>query len=151
MLIIADYFSNFIEVERIHLVTTSGITKALKPMLPDTDYPVCSCSTLCPSLVRQSLQHLPRVGVFTKSSPRHPQSNGKAENTINMVKRLFEKCQVSGQSEYLTLLDWPNTPTEGIGTSPAQRFLEQHCRTLLPTAGSLLKPQYATEKDTRTL
>ena len=32
LLIIADYFSNFIEVERIHLVTTSGFTKAVKPM-----------------------------------------------------------------------------------------------------------------------
>ena len=32
LLIIADYFSNFIEVERIHQLTTSSITKALKPM-----------------------------------------------------------------------------------------------------------------------
>ena len=32
LLIISDFFSNFIEVERIHQVTTRGITKALKPM-----------------------------------------------------------------------------------------------------------------------
>ena len=32
LLIIADYFSNFIEVERIHQLTTSGITRVLKPM-----------------------------------------------------------------------------------------------------------------------
>ena len=103
-----------------------------------------------PSSGQQNSRHLPRPEVST-SSPRYPQSNGKAENAVKTVKRLFKKCQASGQSEYLALLDWRNTPTEGIGTSPAQRFLGQRCKTLLPMAGLLLKPQYATEKDTGAL
>ena len=47
----------------------------------------------------------------------------------------------------MALLDWRNTPTEGIGSSPAQRFLGRRCKTLLPTHESLLVPQYPTEKD----
>ena len=85
------------------------------------------------------------------SSPKYPQSNGKAENAVKTVKRLFKKCKDSGQSEFLALLDWRNTPTEGIGTSPAQRLLGRRCRTLLPIASSLLKPRYDTETDNRAL
>ena len=81
------------------------------------------------------------------SSPRYQQSNGKAENAVKTVKRLFTKCRETGQSEFLALLDWHNTPTEGVGTSPAQRFLGRRCRTLLPMTGALLKPQYPTEED----
>ena len=44
-------------------------------------------------------------------SPRYPQSNGKAENAVKTVKQLFTKCHASGQSEYLALLDWHNTPS----------------------------------------
>ena len=50
------------------------------------------------------------------SSPRYPQSNGKAENAVKTVKRLFTKCRESGQSEFLALMDWRNTPTEGLGS-----------------------------------
>ena len=46
----------------------------------------------------------------------------------------------------MALLDWRNTPSEGMSTSPAQR-----CKTLLPTAGTLLKPRYDTDADTRAL
>ena len=78
----------------------------------------------------------------TTSSPYHPQSNGKAENAVKTVKRLFTKCQQSGhkRSEFLALLDWRNTPTEGVGTSPAQRLMGRRCKTLLPVASTLLQP-----------
>ena len=67
------------------------------------------------------------------------------------VKRLFTKCSESGLSEFRDLLDWRNTPSEGMDTSPAQRFLGRRCMTLLPTATSLLKPQYETAKDAQAL
>ena len=85
------------------------------------------------------------------SSPRYPQSNGKVENAVKTVKRLFTKCQEDKQSEYQALLDWRNTPTEALGSSPAQRFLGRRCRTLLPIAETLLKPAYDTSDDARAL
>ena len=81
------------------------------------------------------------------SSPRHPQSNGKAENAVKTVKQLFTKCRQSGQSEFQALLDWRNTPTEGMQTSPAQRLIGRRCKTLLPIAGQLLQPRHSTEQD----
>ena len=72
------------------------------------------------------------------SSPRYRQSNGKAENAVRTVKRLFEKCKETGVAEFQALLDWRNTPSEGMDTSPAQRLMGRRCRTLLPMSESLL-------------
>ena len=87
----------------------------------------------------------------TTSSPHYPQSNGKAENAVKTVKRLFTKCKESGQSEFIALLDWRNTPTKGVGTSPAQRLMGRRCKTLLPVAGALLQPRHSTTEETRAL
>ena len=76
----------------------------------------------------QILHSFPNNG-FLISSPHYPQSNSEAENAVKIVKRLFMKCRDSGQLEYLAHLDWRNTPSEGIGTSPAQRFLGRRCKT----------------------
>ena len=83
----------------------------------------------------------------TTTSPRYPQSNGKAENAVKTVKHLFEKCKESGVSEFQALLDWCNTPTEGMATSPAQRLMGRRCRTLLPTSEGLLRPSYSLRDD----
>ena len=48
-------------------------------------------------------------------------------------------------------MDWRNTPTEGLGSSPAQRFLGSRCRTLLPTHGKLLAPEYDTGRDSQAI
>ena len=38
-----------------------------------------------------------------------------------------------------------------MSMSPAQRLMGRQCKTLLPTAGTLLKPRYDTDADTRAL
>ena len=96
-------------------------------MFPDMVYQMCL------SLIMGLSSHPPNL-------PYHQQSNGKAENAVKTVRRLFTKCQQSGRSEFLALLDWRNTPTEGVGTSPAQRLIARCCKTLLPVAGTLLQP-----------
>lgn len=92
-----------------------------------------------------------RAWMFETSSPPYPQSNGKAENAVQTVKNLFTKCKAAGASEFQALLDWCNTPTAGIGTSPAQRLMRPHCKTLLAIAGSQLQPNFPTEEDMRKL
>ena len=79
--------------------------------------------------------------------PRYPQLNGKAENAVRTIKSLFDKCATSGQSEVLALLDWRNTPTEGMTTSPAQRLMGRRCRTLLPASNELFHPRYAIKEE----
>ena len=76
-----------------------------------------------------------------KSSPTYPQSNGRAENAVKTAKQLLKKAISSGNDFYLSLLDWRNTPTEGLDSSPAQRIFGRQTRTSLPTTSILLKPK----------
>ena len=104
---------------------------------------------------------------FRPQSSSHSQRSGALSTghhhltTLNRMERprirsrlqsvCSQKCRESGQFKYRALLDWRNTPTEGIGTSPAQRFFGRRCNTLLPMTHSQLEPQYSTADDARIL
>ena len=153
LLVVSDYFSNYVEVENVSKPNTNGVTKPLKAMFARWGVPEELVSDNGPQFSSTEFAEFSRKWGFehTTSSPHYPQSNGKAENAVKTVKRLFTKAREAGQSEFQALLDWRNTPTEGIGTSPAQRFLGRRCKTLLPTTRALLQPQYSTEKDTQAI
>ena len=149
LLVVTDYFSNFIEVSRLGKATSSTVIKELKVIfarfgIPDTlvtdNGPQFASAEFRKFANEWSLKH-------QTSSPHYPQANGKAENGVQTVKRLFLKCKESGQSEFLALLDWRNTPSEGMDSSPAQRLLGRRCRTLLPTSEALLKPRFEVKED----
>jgi hypothetical protein len=74
----------------------------------------------------------------TTSSPRYPQSNGRVENAVKTAKRLMIKAQETSTDPFLALLEWRNTPSESFGRSLAQQMFGRRCRTLLPTANTLL-------------
>jgi len=149
LLVVCDYYSNFIEVDSLTKTTTVGVTKPLKVKFSRYGVPDVVISDNGPQFSSKEFAVFAKTWGFDHhtSSPHYPQSNGKAKNAVKTVKRLFTKCHESGQSEYLALLDWRNTPTEGIGTSPAQRFLGRRCKTMLPTTQSLLQPRFPTESD----
>ena len=153
LLVIVDYYSNFIEVDRVNRTTTSGVTKLLKSMFSRYGVPDQIVSDNGPQFASAEFAKFGKQWGFqhVTSSLRYPQSNRKAENAVKTIKTLFSKCRASGQSEYLALLDWRNMPSEGMETSPAQRFLGRCCRTLLPTGESLLTPNYPTQADKKAL
>ena len=153
LLVVSDYFSNFIEVARLTSLSSRAVIKELKAIFARYGIPDALVTDNGPQFSSAEFSVFARTWGFdhVTSSPRYPQSNGKAENAVKTIKNLFRKCKASGQSEFLALLDWRNTPTEGIGTSPAQRLMGRRCKTLLPTAGTLLKPRFDTEGDARAL
>lgn len=57
-----------------------------------------------------------------------------------MAKQLLRKARDSKTDIQLALLDQRKTPTQGMSTSPAQRFLNRRTKTLLPTKETLLRP-----------
>ena len=153
LLVISDYYSNFVEIACVTALTSKGIIKELKAVFARYGIPDVLVTDNGPQFASAEFSCFARTWSFdhVTSSPTYPQPNGKAENAVKTVKRLFKKCKASGQSEFLALLDWRNTPTEGVGTSPAQRLMGRCCKTLLPVAGTLLKPRYDTEVDARAL
>ena len=70
-----------------------------------------------------------------------PQSNGKAENSVKTAKQILKKAFDVGRDPQLSLLDFRNTPLEGMDSSPAQRLFSRRTRTSLPMASQLLQPQ----------
>ncbi|KAK3735283.1 hypothetical protein QZH41_001619 [Actinostola sp. cb2023] len=83
------------------------------------------------------------------SSPYHSGSNGKAEAAVKVVKNLFKKAITDEKDLWLALLDYRNTPTEGIKSSPCQRLMSRRTRTLVPVSTNLLYPEVAEEVQER--
>lgn len=153
LLVVSDYYSNFIEVARLSNLTSHAVIKELKAIFARYGVPDTLVTDNGSQFSSAEFAVFAKTWMFEHktSSPTYPQSNGKAEKAVQTVKTLFRKCKASGTSEFQALLDWRNTPTAGIGTSPAQRLMGRCCKTLLPIAGSLLQPNFPTEEDTRKL
>lgn len=151
LLVVCDYYSNFMEVVYLGSITSQAIIKELKAIFARFGVPDTLVTENGPQFSSAKFSVFSRTWMFETSSPPYPQSNGKAENAVQTVKNLSTKCKAAGASEFQALLDWCNTPTAGIGTSPAQRLMGPHCKTLLPIAGSQLQPNFPTEEDTRKL
>ena len=153
LLVVCDYFSNFIEVARMITVTTRSVLRELLPMFARFGMPDVIVTDNGPQFASAEFAVFVKQKGITHvtSSPLYAQSNGKSENAVKMLKLLFAKAKQSGESEYMALLDWRNTPSECMTTNPAQRLMGRRCKMLLPTAGRLLKPRYDTDADTRAL
>ena len=79
--------------------------------------------------------------VRTTSSPKYPQANGEAEVAVQTVESLLKKAQ----DPYKALLNYRNTPLEGIGLSPAKLLMGRRLKTSLPTHADPLKTYGAQE------
>ena len=153
LLVVCDYFSNFIEVACLNTVTTRSVLRELLPMFARFGLPDVLVTDNGPQFASAEFAVFMKQKGITHgaSSPHYAQSNGKSENAVKTLKLPFAKAKQSGESEYMALLDWRNTPSECMSTSPAQRLMGRRCKTLLPTAGTLLKPRYDSDTDTRAL
>jgi hypothetical protein len=64
-----------------------------------------------------------------------------------MAKRLMKRAVKSNSDPYLALLDFMNTPMQGMDASPVQRLMDRRTKTLLPTKESLLVPEIQDSKE----
>ena len=86
------------------------------------------------------------------SSPGNSKGNGKVESAVKTAKNLIRKALDAGTDPYLAILDYRNTPTQGMESSPVQRLMNRRTRTLLPTTKALLEPRTTLpDQDTKDL
>lgn len=78
--------------------------------------------------------------VHIKSSPEYPQSNGFAESQVKILKGIIKKTKQSNSDLQIAILEWRNTPIEGLG-SPAQLSSGRRLRSTIPTTLAQLKPK----------
>lgn len=142
-LVTVDYFSGFWEVDPLESTKAVYVIRKLKMHFARYGIPDVCHSDNGPQFQSAEYQRFSKEWKFkfTTSSPTYPRSNGKVENAVQSAKRLMKKAKKAGSDVYLALLDYRNTPTQGLDTSPAQRLLSRRTKTLLPTTNRLLEAE----------
>ena len=143
-LVMVDYYSNFIEVDRLRETTSEQVIEHCMSQFAQHGIPVVLISDNGPQFSSEKFRQFSACYQFEHytSSPHYPQSNGKAEKAVQIVKNLLCKAQAEKQDFHLALLDFRNsyTDNDSLG-SPAQRFMGRRTKTLLPTTQNLLLPK----------
>ena len=138
-LVVVDYFSKFIEADKLIDLSSTSTVELLKsyfgrhaiPMKLSTDNgPQYSSEEVLRFCKEYGIEH-------HTSSPYHPQSNSCVERAVQTVKHLWKKCK----DKHLALLDYCTTPLESCNLSPAQLLMSRRPRNLLPANKDLLKPR----------
>ena len=140
-LITVDYFSDFFEVDKLDKTTSKAVIKKLKSHFSRNGIPNELVTDNGPQYDSDEFKTFAKEWNFDHltSSPGHAKGNGKAESAVKIAKNLMRKAKDSGKDPYIALLDYRNTPTQGLNTSPAQRLFNRRTRTLLPTTAKLLE------------
>ena len=123
--LVADYYSKFVEFAKLLQDLSSGtVIKFLKDQFARYGIPEQVVSENGPQYACKEFSDFARSYGFehVTSSPRYPQSNGFAESQVKIVKRILKKCSVSKTDVALAVIEWRNTPTDGLRYSPAQSF-----------------------------
>ena len=142
-IIIVDDYSNFFELRALSDTRASSVITSLKSQFARHSIPNTVRSDNGPPFSSSDFKTFSQEWDFEHitSSPYHARSNGKVEKAVNTAKRILKKAKFDHKDPYLALLDWRNTPTEGLDSSPVQRLMGRRTRTLLPTSARLLKPK----------
>ena len=74
------------------------------------------------------------------SSPGNSKANDKEQSTVKTANNLLPKALSVGTDPYIAILDYRNTPTQGMESSAIARLTNRKI-TLLPTRKTLLQPR----------
>ena len=142
-LVTIDYYSNYWEVDRLPDTKASTAILKLKSHFARYGIPDQVVSDNGPQFTSKEFATFAKTWDFEHltSSPGNSKANGKAESGVKTAKRLLRKSIRAGTDPYLAFLDYRNTPTQAMTTSPAQRLMGRRTKTLLPTKASLCQRQ----------
>uniref|UniRef100_A0A8C5N550 Integrase catalytic domain-containing protein n=1 Tax=Gouania willdenowi TaxID=441366 RepID=A0A8C5N550_GOUWI len=107
-----------------HTCTHTCLWSGVPQIVHSDNGPCHSCKELKDFAEEYDYRHM-------TSSPLFPQSNGKAEKGVHIVKQILKKAQDSGSDPYLALLSYRASPLEH-GKSPAEFLMGRRLRTTLP-------------------
>ena len=131
-LLVVDYFSNYPEVMPLGSKTARSVIDAMKSIFSRHGIPVEHTSDNMPFTSFEFKQFAAHYGFnLTPTSLNHPNSNGKAEKGVQIVKRMLTKCYEAREDPMLALLNYRSTPLS-CGKSPAELLMNRQLRNRLP-------------------
>jgi hypothetical protein len=80
------------------------------------------------------------------TSPHYPQSNGLAEESVQIGKSLMDKAKADKTDPYFSLLEYCNTPVDNF-KSPAQLLMSCRLCSILPSTNQQLQPEVVSYKE----
>ncbi|UYV63325.1 K02A2.6-like, partial [Cordylochernes scorpioides] len=134
-LLITDNYSGFIDFKEMKTMNSAETIESLKKWFSVHGIPRLLETDNGPNFTSRDFKDFQKKWLFDHqtSSPLYPKSNGLAERAVQTAKNLIRKCLDSGQEVELALLNFYNTPRDGL-PSPAQCLFSRRTRTLLPTS-----------------
>ncbi|UYV66194.1 K02A2.6-like [Cordylochernes scorpioides] len=132
----------FFEVECLENTTSEYIIECCKRQFSRYGIPQIIVSDNGRQFTSTEFQKFSKEWQFqhSTSSPLHSQGNGKAEAAVKIAKNLPKKSKQENIDFWQNLLNWRNTPTIDIDSSPVQRIMSRRTRAILPIHPNLLKP-----------
>lgn len=142
-LLSVDYYSKFPEISKLSDTTAQSVIVAMKSMFARHGIPDTVVSDNGPQYASTEFSNFAKVWEFehVMSSPGHAQSNGQAERAVQTIKNLKNEAQSGKSDPYIALLEYRNTPLDGIGYSPVQLLMGRRLKSKVPTSVTLLSPE----------
>ena len=128
--IIVDYTTDYFEYIRLRSQKAVDVITGIKEVFARLGVPKMVQSDNASNFTSIEFSKFSRDWNFihSTSSPHYPQSNGKVEAAVKIAKRILRRCT----DPYLALLEYRNTPTEGMSTSPIQRIIGRPTQSMIP-------------------
>ncbi|XP_046860187.1 uncharacterized protein K02A2.6-like [Xenia sp. Carnegie-2017] len=126
-LICVDYYSSFWEVDLLESTLSETVNRKLKAQsarygIPEVvmsdNGPLFSLGDFKEFCQKWNIHHV-------TSSPTYPRSNGKMEATVKSAKMLMKKAKKARRDPSVALLEYRNTPTHGLNSSPVVRLISR--------------------------
>jgi len=113
-LTVVDYFPDFVEVTELPGSTSHAVIQALNSNSVDMRSRAQLSRITVHSTAARNFMSSHSAGNLTMS---HPRQITRSRMVKRSLQRAFKKAERDGKDPWLALLDYKNTPTEGIGAS----------------------------------
>jgi hypothetical protein len=142
-LVTVDHYSDFFELDKICTLTANEIISICKKNFARHGIPQRVCTDNATNFANEVFKNFADKWNFehVTSSPHHPESNGKAEATVKIAKKLVIYSQETKQDLWYGLLHQRNVPIQMDKTSPSQKLFSRRTRSGLPCLLRHLRPQ----------
>ena len=135
---ISDYYSQYIEIVHMPSTTARATVEKFKNICARWGIPERVTSDNGPQFSADDFNRFEELyGIeLTLSSPGFPQSNGQAENGVQVAKHILRNPDPS-----LALMIYHTTPISATGLSPSELMIGRAIRTTLPMLPWQLQPK----------
>ena len=142
-----DFYSGISEAQDLKSTTATRVITLMKSWFTRHSIPKIVVSDNRPQFSSSEFKTFNAEWDFqhVTSSPHFTQSNGHVKNAVKTCESLLKKACDDKSDPLLALLEWCNTPTEGMGASTAQLFYSRCTHTHLHIAKELLEPCLVTD------